>query len=345
MLIFSRNDTADAVALINDVYGIADEIVLVDSSDRKVHDGLLAWRKRLGLGKLRIFYTVPIGYPDPLRMWALKKCRYGWVLLLDTDEKLSDYGKESIKEFISNTDASAFAIRRYEDYTGKSRGAFFTWQIRLFRRDDVRFRGIVHEQAEVDGVVERAQENFYIGHFASLRGRSSAEYSKMEMFDRMSYEIAKRRLVEYFNKVVIPREGKISERPSGKILEGLLDAYRRVRLKGKDDELADLDYLLFFAAVDIGYRIKDRRLAGMLRIYHDRKNYIRRIKEGSDKNQKEVFEISKRINDTGIIAYLGLDCERTIKRLNKKYASGPMGTDLLIKLLKLRYEKGRKWLD
>ena len=165
VLIFSRNDIKEALELIEDVYGIADDIVLVDSSDNNLHKRLLSSRAKLGLRKLRIFYTIPIGYPDPLRMYALKKCRYEWVLLLDTDERLSGRGKEDVKELISNTDASAFAIKRYEEFSGKAPGAFFTWQQRLFRKTDVRFRGIVHERPEVNGIVEKAPDDFYIGPF------------------------------------------------------------------------------------------------------------------------------------------------------------------------------------
>lgn len=345
VLIFSRNDAKYALSLIKDIYKVADEIVLVDSSNRKIHRGLLASKGRMGLAKLRIFYTIPIGYPDPLRMYALKKCRYRWVLLLDTDERLSQYGKDFIKEFISNTDASAFAIKRYEKFSGKAPGTFFTWQQRLFRKADVRFKGIVHEQPEVNGIVEKTPDNFYIGHLVSLRGRPSAEYNKMEIFDRMSYGIATDKLMDYFNKVVVPREGTVRDRWSGKALGTLLDAYRRLRLKRNEQELTDLDYFLFFALVDLGYRIKEGHLPSILSVYRGRKEYIKRLKGQQGKESDEILEISKIINDVGIIEYLGLDSERTIRKLNRRYADSKGGIDLLIWLLKERYEKGKRWLD
>ena len=276
VLIFSRNDVKNALSLIKDIYGIADEIVLVDSSDKKLHLGLLASKKKLGLAKLKIFYTIPLGYPDPIRMYALKKCRYRWVLLLDTDEKLSDYGKLDIHDRILKTNACAFAIRRYENYTGKLVGGFFTWQVRLFRKDRVAFRGIVHEQPLVYGNTEKLPEEFYIGHIASLKGRSGLEYRKMEIFDRMSYRVARERLVDYFGKIIVPEHG-IRNTVLGRFLEGWQKAYERLLGKKDNEELSRFDYLVFFALVDIGYRIKDGRLLAILDIYGARKRYVDRI--------------------------------------------------------------------
>ena len=344
VLIFSRNDADDALSLINDIYKVADDIVLVDSSDRKRHKKLVASKKRLALGKLRIFYAVPLGYPDPLRMWALKKCRYGWVLLLDTDERLSKYGKDNVKELISSSHSGAFAIKRYENYTGRSLGSFFTWQLRLFRKNAVVFRGIVHEQAQVDGVVEKTSDKFYIGHFKHLRGRASFQYGKMSMFDRMSYEMAKDRLMEYLNKIVVPREGSVGGARSGKVLRGLLDAYRRLRLKRSDEELSDIDYLIFFSLVDMGYRIKEGKFGELFKIYAERKDYMKHFNENKGMPQKEAFEISKKIYEVGLIRFLELDRESTIKKLNKKYENSKGGISLTIELLRLRYEKGDKWL-
>lgn len=86
VLIFSKNDAHKAIGLIEDIYGIADEIVLVDSSESAQRNTILNAKRRNKLGKLRVFYAVALGYPDPLRMYALSKCKNEWVLLIDTDE-------------------------------------------------------------------------------------------------------------------------------------------------------------------------------------------------------------------------------------------------------------------
>ena len=346
LLVFSRNDVDDALGLVKDMYDVADDIVLVDSSGKKQHKKLIAYKNRHGLDKLRIYYVIATGYPDPIRMYALKKCRYGWVLLIDTDERLSAYAKGHIKELIAGTDASAFAMKRYENYTGRSKGSFFTWQLRLFRKSDVKFKGVLHEQPSVNGLVEKPADGFYIGHMASLRGRSSGDYSKMAVFDRMSYGIARERLLEYLNKIVVPREGHIKDRPSGKALAALLDAYRRMKFKDDERELSDFDYFWFFCMVDLGYQIKDRKLGAIASIYSSRKAYMKGFGEGrKQKDSGEIFEISKIINTIGITDYLRLDSEATIRRINRKYAGERSGAELLIRLLKERYERGRRWLD
>ena len=71
VLIFSRNDIDNALDLINDVYDFADDIVLVDSSSAKLHEELIRKKAKRSLSKLRVFYVVPLGYPDPLRMYAI----------------------------------------------------------------------------------------------------------------------------------------------------------------------------------------------------------------------------------------------------------------------------------
>lgn len=346
LLVFSRNDIDDAIDLIKDMYDVADDIVLIDSSDKKIHGELLSRKSRMHLKKLRIFYVVPIGYPDPLRMWALKKCKYRWILLIDTDERLSPTGKNLIKDLISGTDSSAFAIKRYEEYRDDKEGDFFTWQTRLFRKTDVIFRGIVHEQPVVNGIVERASDHFHIEHMAELRGRSSSEYRKMEIFDRMSYGVASDRLLDYFSKVVIPKEGSMKEKASGKTLRALLSAYKKMTFKEDEKELSDFDYFWFFAVVDLGYRLKGRHYGKILNIYSERKSYIDRIRtERAREGSEEIFKIAQIVNSTGITQYLGLDSDGTIAKINRKYAKVKGGTDLLIRMLKERYEKGKRWLD
>src|SRR5579872_6812702 len=115
LLIFSRNDVEAAVNLASSMYNIADEIVMIDSSDAKNRKFLHDQATRLQMTKLKIHYAIALGYPDPLRMWALKKCKGDWVLLLDTDENPSKKLRDDIKSIISNSGADALNIKRYEE--------------------------------------------------------------------------------------------------------------------------------------------------------------------------------------------------------------------------------------
>ena len=93
VLIFSRNDVDKALDLIQDLYKIASEIILMDSSNKEGKERLLKRKEKLELGKVRIFNVVALGYPDPLRMYALAKCKNEWVLLIDTDELYMRYDR------------------------------------------------------------------------------------------------------------------------------------------------------------------------------------------------------------------------------------------------------------
>ena len=345
VLIFSRDDVRDALGLVRDVYGIADEIVIVDSSTERQHKSLLTAKAREHLSKLRVFYVVPLGYPDPLRMYALGKCRNRWVLLIDTDERLSDYAKNSILDWISSTDASAMAIKRYE-YVRRVPGRFFTWQVRLFRKDKVRFKGILHEQPEVFGVTNKSNDAFYIKHMTELGRHSSSEYSKISVFERMTYGMFRRRLLGYANKAVLPSKGHINETYVGKSMNVLLNIYQKLKLRGDLDELSRLDYLLFYFLVDSAYRVKDSGFLGLLRPVRLRNDYIKTamsIPKGI--SSEDVLEISKIIYDKGIIDFLGLYSEKIIKRINNRYRNRVGGISLLIEMIIARYRKGDRWLS
>ena len=72
----------------------------------------------------------------------------------------------------------------------------------------------------------------------------------------------------------------------------------------------------------------------------DIKNLMRRLKEWkSAPDNEEVFEISKILHKIGLIRFLELDKEKTIIYLNKKYRNKKQGVELLMNLLKEKYER------
>ena len=183
VLIFSKDDVEKALGLIKDLYTISDEIIVIDSSNRKQRSRFLSEKKRLKLNKLRLFYAVALGYPDPLRMYALSKCSNEWILLIDTDERLSEGLKHDTGEIIQKTRCSAFEIKRRE-----GSGNSFTWQTRLFRKSKVEFKGLLHEHAVVDGeVCKLYSKDHYMEHRTELMKHSRMyeprDYMDMRMFD------------------------------------------------------------------------------------------------------------------------------------------------------------------
>lgn len=348
VLIFSKDDAENAISLIKDVSAIADQIVLIDSSNTDNLRLLEAFRKESKLASLELFHTVALGYADPLRMFGLHKCRYDWVLHLDTDERVNEALKNDVKAVI-NTAAHAFAIKRYEEaHLNGEMAAFFTWQIRLYNRNFVRFKGIIHEQPIVEGAVEKLDDKYKMLHITELQGKASHEYTKMEMFERFSYDSFNERIMDYAFKATMPAQRDFKQTTLGKLMYGVLIAYEKLTFKKADEEISNLDYFTLYSLRDLAFQIKmrhfkahqieKRRWGGISSILPNRMEYIKRVnKWRAAKDSRAIFEIAKKIEKIGIIEYLRLDEDSTISMLNKKYAGKKQGADLLIRLLENRY--------
>lgn len=343
VLIFSRNDIDKALGLIKDVYEIADDIVLVDSSDKAERNRLYANKRRLALGKLRIFYVVALGYPDPLRTYAIGKCRYSWVLLIDTDERLSEGLKSTIKGLIGTAKCSAFAIKRYESREGKPTPSF-TWQIHLFNKKNTTFRGIVHEQPIVKGRIDRLESReVYIDHLANQQGAARFEYGLMEKFERMDYAIFNERLLDYSFKLSLPADRNPEHSRLGILTKRVLLSYERLRGKNRDEEISNFDYFAFYFIRSLVFAIKERNLTLMLRLIPNEIRHVRNIKmQRNAPDGQEVFELSKIISKVGVTKFLGLDDGNTIKLLNDKYENKRQGITLLMRLLMDKYRSRRR---
>jgi glycosyltransferase involved in cell wall biosynthesis len=337
VLIFSRNNVAGAIELIQSVYGLAQEFVLIDSSGQKQRAELRRTISVLKLDKIRTFHAVALGYADPLRMYGLSKCSNDWVLYLDVDERVSERLKRELQKVISRPGCDAFAIKRYEE-AGDDASGFFTWQVRLFRKSKVLYKGLLHEQAEVNGKLCRIENSdFYLEHRQELRNPSSGiEYSEFEQFERMSYRTYNEKMLEYFIKATMPEKKTFSNNIAKHIIKGWLFLYESVTLRKQEQELGNFDYLFYYLAKSMGYSLKRGRLYGGT--IRGALEYLGKVREWkSSPNGKEFFEISQIINKEGVIHFLGLDTEKTILALNRKYSGKRQGIDLLKELLIEKY--------
>ena len=347
LLLFSRNDIDKALPLIEDLYDHVDEIVLIDSSTKALHKQLLRKKASMDLTKLRIFYIVPLGYLEPALAYAMGKCRYNWIFLLGTDERISPKLKSDLKGLLTSAKCSAFSIIRNEQVGENSRGAYRNWQTRVFRKGSTTFRGIIHEEAKIDGQVCKLDPDlYYIDHVDRLKGSASSGYAIMEKFLRMSYKAYNERLIDYFYKVTVPSSHSRAGAGGGS-LQTLLSVYEKLGRKKSEQEVSDLDYYVFYLLHALATSIKSHNIHGVFASFRDASNTLMKIRGWQrEPDGDENFNISKMLYEKGLITFLGLDKESTINRLNEKYGySKDAGIGLLIKLLKLRYEKGARWLD
>ncbi|MDE1768416.1 MAG: hypothetical protein KGH64_02290 [Candidatus Micrarchaeota archaeon] len=339
LLVFSRDNIEKAISLVEDMYEYVDDIVLVDSSRQKAHKSLLKQISSRKIGKLQVFYAIALGYPDPLRMYALQKCKYRWVLMIDTDERVSADLKKDLHSLVESSGASAISIKRYEEVNRGMRSAYVNWQTRLFRKDKVEYRGIIHEEPIVNGSVKKLEnDDYYIDHVAQLRGNTAAQYSVMEKFLRMSYKTYNERMLDYFYKTTVPENPKKAGSGGGTLYFFLL-LYEKLGFKHLEDEISNLDYFIFYYLMAVATSLKSHKIGGVVFGVADASVRSRQMRSWqSERDGAENFEISKKLYEVGLIKYLGLDKEQAVLELNRKYRNKKQGIGLLIALLKERYE-------
>lgn len=345
-LIFSKGYVNNTMSLIRDMYDIADEIVLIDQSSGKERNIIERFKKREKLAKLRISYAVALGYPDPLRMYALKKCRYDWVLFLDTDERLSSGLKAHLKEVIGGK-PDAYAIRRYEEVGDPKRLPLLsTWQTRLFRKDSVEFTGMPHEQAIVKGRFERiADADYYMMHMSNLMSRKT-QFDYMELsdrFERLTYRMYREKMLAYASKLSARHHSNIRKSGLGRLVDGWMKFYQFMTLKDDEQELTNFDYFMHYAMLDMAYFTLEGNINGLIGLIPMERGRVRQINAWqSEKEGNKMLEISRILNKIGIIKFLGLDKKEEINRLRRKYSYKEGGVKLLLKLINQKYESIKK---
>lgn len=332
LLIFSRNDVEAAVNLASSMYNIADEIVLIDSSDAKNRKFLLSQVTRLQMSKLKIHYAIALGYPDPLRMWALKKCTSDWVLLLDTDENPSKKLREDIKHIISDSGADALNIKRYEEVSDAKINKFFTWQIRLFKKNKVTYGGLLHEQPIINGKIKKLRDDYYLEHINELRQERFLEYKKIIRYNRLSYTMFNGYLRSYF------KMGGGNSKFLHRSLNSFLFIYNKLSFKSPDREIGSFGYFIFYFVREIPSLRQNP-----IHIFRITKLLLWRIGQFAKWRREDVtgeeFAISKVLYRMGVIKMLDLDKDSKINSLNKKYINKKQGIDLLMELVKEAYKK------
>lgn len=348
ILFFSRNDVDNAIDLVNDIKDVADEIILIDQSDREEKRKLMAFKRKAKLKKFKVYDCIALGYPEPLQAYAFTKCTNEWVLRLDTDERIPDAMKKDLKKIISTTKSDGFTIRRYEAATPKERGNTFTWQTRLFKKSKTTYTGILHEQPQVSGSMSAMEEDrYYIKHMTNLMSSHTGDSVESSMYGpihkidkRLSYGLYNIKMIDYIAKFMLTDIETARKRPLGRLVSGWMRFYERLFFRNTNSEISSLDYFMYFASTNFGYWLLNKKARGIFKIFGNARDMTRRIEAWQRApDGKTFFEVSKIINTVGIIKFLNLDNPAIVERLTQKYGGEEQGVHLLILLLKERYEK------
>ncbi len=340
VLVFSKDDLGQALELAKEAYGVADEIILMDASSRAHNEWMVRQKARLGLGKLKIHRVVALGYREPLMMYALKKCRNSWVISLNTDERMSSRLRDAIPRLLK-PGVDAYSIALYSLWSEKSR-TFVSQQVRLFRKEAIEFRGLLHEKPIVHGTYRTLPRDECINHRTTgMMHTTKGQYAEMERFERYTYARHNLRILGQLDRARGKEStGAVKLSAGKKALLGLLRIYEALGLKSQEQEVSNFDYYMFWLMRDAAHQARRRSVGGMLAAFGgaaERASEMRRWRSGSQGDHD--FEIAKMIGKMGVTKFLRLDDEKVVDALGRKYRYRDQGVGLLIRLLREKYMK------
>ena len=170
----------------------ADEIVVVDmhSEDRTAEIAAAF--------DCRVLQHERMGYVEPARNFAIKQAKHPWVLVVDADERASAGLAAWAATGLDRTPAAAFRIPRRNFYGQRwitCCGWFPDAQLRLFRRELVRYSDRIHRAPEVQGRV------------VTLPRRGEA-YLAHHCFDSWSARVEKDNQYSTISAGAMEREGR-----------------------------------------------------------------------------------------------------------------------------------------
>ena len=161
---FTKNSSNRIAYLLEHVKDIVDEMIVIDGFST---DDTVEIARSYGA---KVYQRRSWCYADPDRMFALRQTSYPWILYLDDDERLCKKLKADLRgliEFGEKNNISAFeAIRVNLTKRGVPLlGPFYPdTQCRIFRKDRVVYKGLVHEMPKVFGEKHCLPEEYYILH-------------------------------------------------------------------------------------------------------------------------------------------------------------------------------------
>ena len=119
----------------------------------------------------RVFQHERTGYVEPARNFAIEQAKHSWVLVVDADEQVSPGLASWAAGALDTTSAAAFRIPR-RNYYGQTWITCCGWfpdeQLRLFRRERVRYTDRIHRAPVVEGRVQTLPRrgDAYLTHHA-----------------------------------------------------------------------------------------------------------------------------------------------------------------------------------
>ena len=159
-LIFSADPIKDTMTAAKHLLEFTDEVVIIYSKSYKDFKSFISRNKDR---RIRIFYALRLGYPEPFRHYGISLCRYDHIAMLDVDERFSDTGKA--KALLDSGAADIYRLQRHEMTPRNRNSTLYTKQYRLFRKGSLEWKGLLHETPRILGKVKDIRiEELYVIH-------------------------------------------------------------------------------------------------------------------------------------------------------------------------------------
>lgn len=141
-VIITFNEERNIARCIDSLYGVADEILIIDSgsADKTIEickEKNVKWIQQTWLG-----YSAQKNFGN-------QQAVNDWILSIDADEAISSELKEAILQVKSNAPLSVCSFNRLTNYCGtwiKHGGWYPDTKVRMFDRRKVKWEGEIHEQ-------------------------------------------------------------------------------------------------------------------------------------------------------------------------------------------------------
>jgi glycosyltransferase involved in cell wall biosynthesis len=282
--------------------GTFDEIVLIDSSSSEEKEEILT--EVYGMhckSVIRIYDAPPTGIVEVLRTYGINKCSGEWILNLDSDELISDFLKNTLRDAIRQHTYHGFAIERVNyDSKGRLFGSK-DFQVRLYKRDSVSFLGYLHERPIINGQIGQLKKPNYIVHnktedqwndmIKDMRYESiTARYSFASIIDRTKNQL-------FFN------------------IEPVIKWYVRITSRTIFDELSYYEYffLIIFGTLYNLAKYKQNSFKNTFFFMFYLLFKLKYIYSLTDNERKLTLRIAESIQQNGgPIRFMGFDKEDTV---------------------------------
>jgi hypothetical protein len=188
-LIFTADPAIETLAAVLQIYNIADEIVIIDGSSKASYKDFEILSKFFQLPKVKHHKVVALGYAEPLYQYGISKCKNDWIFILDTDEELSYPLQNELSNF--NPANSIYAFKRYEN----KEKAFFTWQVRLFKKNSIEFFGGIHNTKKLKDKQIKVNNPFCFMQHNQANFEHKRDYNRMVMYSNKISDFLLRDLI------------------------------------------------------------------------------------------------------------------------------------------------------